>query len=202
MLTSPETRYSAEQVLAHDWVINLAPNSSDSILKLDINNLIQYNKSNKFKRAVLTFIASRLKDEDVLVLKDIFNSLDINNDGTLTFNDIKEGLAILPAGKKLNFSEIYKSIDTNQSGSVNYTEFIAAAMDPNIYLKEDRLYEAFKVFDRDNSGKISFNEIKEILKGEDFEIGNIKNILQEFDSNNDGEIDYNEFIMMMSKFSA
>ena len=48
-------------------------------------------------------------------------------------------------------------IDSNNNGVIDYTEFIAALLDEKIYLTEEKTYEAFKMFDKDNSGKISVN---------------------------------------------
>jgi len=39
-----------------------------------------------------------------------------------------------------NLTKIIKSIDTDGSGTINYTEFIAATLDKSIYLKEEKLY--------------------------------------------------------------
>ena len=36
-------------------------------------------------------------------------------------------------------------------------------MDKNVYLKEEKLYGAFKLFDKDNDGCISIDELKEVL---------------------------------------
>ena len=36
-------------------------------------------------------------------------------------------------------------------------------MEKNIYMKEEKLYMAFKMFDLDGSGKISANELKQVL---------------------------------------
>ena len=42
-------------------------------------------------------------------------------------------------------------------------EFIAATIEDNIDLKEEKLLMAFKMFDVDGSGKISADELKQIL---------------------------------------
>jgi calcium-dependent protein kinase len=36
-------------------------------------------------------------------------------------------------------------------------------MERNVYLKEDKLFMAFKMFDKDGNGKISPQELKEAL---------------------------------------
>ncbi len=196
MLSDPKDRFSAEQVLNHNWVKNCAPNSEGTLLQLNTEALKKYKNFNKLQKAVLTFIASRLKEDEIKNLKEIFSALDKNLDGTLTLDEIKEGLSKVK-DIKINVDEIFACLDTDGSGVVNYTEFIAATIDQKIYLKEERLYEAFKAFDKDNSGKISSEEIKTVLHTNDQK--KVDELVKSFDSNGDGEIDYNEFIAMMSK---
>lgn len=198
MLCDPDKRLTAEEVLSHTWVNNLAPNSQEVLLSLNVDALSNYRNFNKLKKATLTFIASRLKDEEIKNLKDIFTTLDKNQDGTLTVEEVKAGVSQIEGGDSINVDEIFKSIDTDGSGVINYTEFLAATIDQKTYLKEDRLYEAFRAFDKDNSGKISLDEIRHILQ-EGSETDNLQNLISNFDINGDGEIDYNEFISMMSK---
>ena len=71
-------------------------------------------------------------------------------------------------------------------------------MDEKLYLKEQRLFEVFKAIDKDNSGKISKEEIMKLLKMEDDNDKRITKIIEEIDKDRDGEIDYNEFLDMMS----
>ena len=37
--------------------------------------------------------------------------------------------------------------DTDNSGTINYTEFIAATLEQSLFLKEQNLWNAFKMFD-------------------------------------------------------
>lgn len=50
--------------------------------------------------------------------------------------------------------EILNGADADGSGDINYSEFLAATMDEQIYLREDYLKTAFQMFDKDGSGKI------------------------------------------------
>ena len=63
--------------------------------------------------------------------------------------------------------ELMKSADTDGSGEINYTEFLAATMDANVFLREDYLRTAFRMFDKDNSGKIDNEEVIALLQGDD-----------------------------------
>ncbi len=43
-------------------------------------------------------------------------------------------------------------MDTDQSGRIDYTEFLAVTMERSLYLKEEKLYAAFKHFDKNGDG--------------------------------------------------
>jgi Ca2+-binding EF-hand superfamily protein len=40
------------------------------------------------------------------------------------------------------------TLDTNNNGCIDYTEFLAGCMKAKIYLKEERIRDAFEFFDR------------------------------------------------------
>jgi calcium-dependent protein kinase len=66
----------------------------------------------------------------------------------------------------MNSAEIqalWTAMDIDGNGSISYSEFLAATLDRNIYLQEENLWNAFRVFDRDNSGKITADELKQVL---------------------------------------
>ena len=57
-------------------------------------------------------------------------ALDKNKDGTLTLEEMKEGIEELKQSSiDIYIEEIFKSIDTEHSGKIDYTEFLAASMD-------------------------------------------------------------------------
>ena len=200
MLCEPDVRYTAQQVLNHKWVTQLAPNAQKSLQSINIENLKNYTKQNKLKKAVLTFIASRLGENDVKNLKEIFQNLDTNKEGTLTLEEIKTGIGKLKNSElKVDINELFKSMDTDHSGRIDYTEFLAACMDKSIYLREERLLEAFKMLDIDSSGKISKEEIKKSLKLDNVDEASLDKYIKLYDLNGDGEIDYKEFLNMMNK---
>jgi len=66
-------------------------------------------------------------------------------------------------------------------------------------MKEERLAEAFRAFDKDGSGTISMSEIKQVIGANDEEMKKIEENIKSFDYNNDGEIDAEEFVQMMAQ---
>ncbi|MCL4162107.1 UNVERIFIED_CONTAM: hypothetical protein GTU68_042331 [Idotea baltica] len=75
-------------------------------------------------------------------------------------------------------------------------------MEKSMYMKEEKLHNAFKMFDLDGNGKISKNELKQVLGKDDgyknYDDNYWDNMIKEVDINGDGEIDYSEFLEMMS----
>ena len=133
-------------------------------LKLDFKKLKNWKNTQKLKKIALTIIASQLNECEIEELKDLFKELDGDGNGVLSIEEIKTGLK--KSKKKIVTKEVLKtfeSIDTDQSGKIDYTEFLAVCMDKNVYLKEEKLYGAFKLFDKDNDGCISCDELKEVL---------------------------------------
>ena len=197
MLSEPLTRLTAEQVLGHPWLVNqLNKNTKAKEIKINFNTFKTYSGANKLSRAVLTYIASRLTDDEVKKLKDAFQKIDVNGDGMLTLDELKNAISQNPEVHVMNIEQIFKTIDTDNSGVINYTEFLAASIDKRIYLQEDKLRDAFKLFDEDKSGKISKSEISKVLKFKKSGAEMTK-LFEKYDLNGDGEIDFDEFLNMM-----
>jgi calcium-dependent protein kinase len=82
--------------------------------------------------------------------------------------------------------------DVDHSGQIQYTEFLAATLEARGYLEEERIAEAFQSIDRDGSGFIDKDELKEVL-GKSCTEEQIDEIIRTADKNNDGKISYEEF---------
>ena len=195
MCCPPEKRLNAEEVLNESWVKDNTLDSSKNTIPKNINGFKEYARSNKFRKAVLTYIASRLSEKEIKTIKEIFQRIDTDNDGKLTLEEMKK--AFSSGDLKMEFNEdIFKQIDTDKSGKIEYTEFISASLDKNIYMNEQKLRDAFNLFDTDKNGKISASEIERVLK-----LGinskEIEDIMVKNDINKDGEIDFKEFMHMM-----
>lgn len=89
--------------------------------------------------------------------------MDKNGDGVLTIDEIKEGLSGSTEKSYEEVRKVIESIDTDGSGKIDYTEFLAATMEKSLYMKEDKLIQAFRMLDLDNNGKISKSELKSVL---------------------------------------
>lgn len=60
-------------------------------------------------------------------------------------------------------NRIMKTVDADQNGWIDYSEFVMATLNKKNLLSAERLETAFKIFDKDNNGYIDVAEIKEVL---------------------------------------
>jgi len=199
---NPEERITAKDTLNHVWVKNKAPKAShQSLGDAQLASLKSFKAQNKLKKAALLVIAQQLPESEISQLKKIFTTIDVNGDGKLTVAEAIEGVkqaGVSSMPQDLN--DMLKAVDSDGSGIIDYTEFIAACLDRRAYIQEDRMWSAFRVFDSDNSGKISRKELANVVAGgklDDVCKRNVDEIMAEADRNGDGEIDFQEFVAMM-----
>lgn len=197
-----KNRLTSQEVLEHNWVKHNAPNSTEECLKLEFDNILHYMNMNKIKKSVISFITFRLKDEETLELKDIFQSLDQNQDGVLTMEEIREGLKTLRAKKpnmvktaEEDLEKLFDEIDLDKNGLINYSEFVSASVNHKKILRTDSIRDAFRSFDTDQNGKISLQEICDVIKPQtDEDVNYMQELMSKYDKNNDGELDIDEFM--------
>lgn len=59
--------------------------------------------------------------------------------------------------------EMFSKVDVDDSGAIDYSEFVVASMNEKNLLSNNKLQSAFKMFDKDGGGSISTEEIKQVL---------------------------------------
>ncbi len=198
MIAPEKQRYNAKQVLSHPWLTNA--------YKYNLNNLNfdpiffkDYAKSTLIKKIALIFIASRLDENEIVNLKNIFAAFDKHKKGQILYEELKQGLVQLKSNNinEKQIQDLFKNIDVDKNGKIDYTEFLAATLQKQNYLKIERLYEAFCLFDKDNSGKITKDELMKVLKVDKNQEKEIEKIIKEADKDEDGVINYKEFLELM-----
>ena len=118
--------------------------------------------------------------------------------------EVKEGY-LEHYGKIMSDEEVeqmFNAVDIDKSGFIDYSEFVVAAMNESQLTTNDKLQAAFKMFDKDGSGVISPDEIKEVLSfggSNALNKSQIDAIVKQVDENGDGEISFEEFCDMMKK---
>jgi len=123
-------------------------------------------------------------------LEKIFQSMDTDGNGTLDPDEVLVGYEQhfgIPVTKE-QVEEMFKAVDIDQSRSIDFNEFVMATLNESEMVTNEKLKAAFKLFDKDNSGTISPEEIKEVLGIDESNSGTIDKLIAEIDENGDGEI--------------
>lgn len=199
---NPRDRFTAEQALNHEWIKNKAPKAAAVSLEGNfVSNLQGFRSTNKLKKAALHVIATQLSETEIKALREIFSAMDVNGDGSVTVQELRQGIE--KAGLKeipADLQSILEGIDSDGSGQIDYTEFLAATLDKKAYEKEEVLWAAFRVFDANNDGNISKDELEKVLcntNASEDEKKEIAEVLKGNDTDGDGQISFEEFVAMM-----
>lgn len=193
MQPDPDSRLSAEEALAHPWLVaynSSSPPKTESI-QASLEALKQFRATNKLKQAACVFIASQtIGEQEQLKLTAAFKALDTNNDGKLSTGELLLGFKELYPEEeaKEKVAELLKSADVDGSGFVEYSEFLSAGMRLDSDENRQRLEEAFNMFDSDRSGGISIEELKEMLGAYMGSDTDWEQMFQEVDLDHNGEV--------------
>jgi len=194
MLTiDPECRPSAVKVLTHSWFSQdkeLPPLKSKEYFS-NISKIINYSR---LAHAVLAFIVTNIAhndaSEDALRL---FKDLDSNGDGKLTRDELIKGYAkayefMSKEQIEAKVTAILESIDTDNSGTIDFTEYLVAAMRKEMDLSKNKIKAAFEAFDIDGDGEITKQEFMSVIKGITLEDREWVNFIHECDGENTGKV--------------
>lgn len=205
-------RLSAEQALNHPWfkennskLLFHQINNEDIIEKL-IDNIKNYKNISILQKISMNYLVHNYPQmKDVINAAKLFNRIDENDDCKISEKELFEGLKIKynTIVKKEDVANIFKNIDINNNGYIDYEEFVSAAVNKKKFMNKEVLMFAFKLFDRNNSGEISFDEIEKMFNESVLDSKkvheSIQKIVKEVDLNIDGTINFEEFIIVMRK---
>ena len=205
-------RFTAEQALNHPWFkenksqeLYNKINDSETMKNL-ILNLKSYKRTSVIQETALAYLVHHFPQiKDVINSCKLFNQMDKSGDGKITKAELLKGLSERYKSKTLeqDVDAIYKNLDMDNNGYIGYEEFVRAAVSKEYFIKDNVLRFAFRYFDKDDSGEITFDEIENLFtqsipdKSKVHET--LKSIIQEVDRNNDDKITFEEFSVVMKK---
>jgi calmodulin len=142
-----------------------------------------------------------LSENKLVECREIFDFFDHDKDGQITVKELGDLLRAL--GENPSQDELQKmilEIDEDKSGKIDFKEFLELYSrkieDPDT---EEDLFEGFKLFDKDGSGKISPKELKTLLIEllPNISEEEAEEIIRDADTNDDGDIDFREFVKII-----
>ncbi|KAJ6765595.1 SERINE/THREONINE-PROTEIN KINASE [Salix purpurea] len=196
-------RLTAHEVLCHPWINENGVAPDRSLDPAVLSRLKQFSAMNKLKKMALRVIAESLSEEEIAGLKEMFQAMDTDNSGAITFDELKAGLRGYGSTlKDIEIRDLMDAADVDNSGTIDYGEFVAATVHLNKLEREEHLVAAFQYFDKDGSGYITVDELQQACAEHNMTDVLLEDIIKEVDQDNDGRIDYGEFVAMMQKGNA
>lgn len=133
-------------------------------------------------------------------LKQVFKFFDANGDGKISPLELSEVLLSLGHEKSMAGKEaqgMVREMDCDGDGFVDLDEFM------NVMAETDHevLMDAFCIFDTDNNGFISAEELHRVLSSlgcDNCSLSECRRMVHGVDKNGDGFVDFEEFKLMMA----
>uniref|UniRef100_A0A0B7BTF9 EF-hand domain-containing protein n=1 Tax=Arion vulgaris TaxID=1028688 RepID=A0A0B7BTF9_9EUPU len=163
-----------------------------------------------FKKAVCpgrkkTNPKPELTEEQKQEIREAFDLFDADCTGTIDAKELKVAMRALGfEPKKEEIKKLIAEIDRECSGTIDFNDFLTL-MTHKMSEKDSReeILKAFRLFDDDETGKISFCNLKRVSKelGENMTDEELQEMIDEADRDGDGEINQEEFLRIMKKTS-
>ena len=198
----PEERPTAEEALNNKWLISMINHGNNKLSEYIITNLIKFRTTLGLQKATVSFLANQISiNEEIKTLKEEFDKIDVNKDGEISKDELVKCLeSIYPRQEAiLRANAIFKEIDFNNDGSINFSEFLTVNIQKEKLLNEETLDKAFRMFDLDGNGYITIDELKKTMPLEITTKAGWRNLVSEVDKDGDYQISFNEFKEMMEK---
>ncbi|GAN06810.1 calmodulin [Mucor ambiguus] len=147
-------------------------------------------------------MSDQLNDQQISEYRELFALIDKNGDGAIDAEEL--GQAMRSLGQNHTNEELknlINDVDSDNNGRIDFNEFliIVSRMKGNDETEND-LLEAFKIFDEDQDGNITQDEIRSVMSslGRRWTSQELDVLIGKADTDGDGKINYKEFVKMMS----
>lgn len=143
-------------------------------------------------------VDTHITEEQISLWTKTFSMFDRDGSGSIDAEEFRGVFEVM--GMRIRDEELglmMQDLDKNNDGAIDLEEFISAMRSKYKDLDlEENVKTAFDVFDTDDSGSLSFEEMSDVLMnlGQDMTHQKIRNIMELADVDGDGEIDIDEFM--------
>lgn len=145
-----------------------------------------------------------LSIDDIYAFKEVFNEYDRDQSGTISRDELVGILNDLGSStEEDDIDKMMASVDFDGSGKIDFKEFclaMAQQADENSQLDSLEVEVAFRLFDRDSSGRVDKIELREVFLylGENLTEAEFSEMWRLADRNISGDLDYEEFKRIMN----
>mmetsp|Transcript_234 Transcript_234/g.592 ORF Transcript_234/g.592 Transcript_234/m.592 type:complete len:509 (+) Transcript_234:115-1641(+) len=160
IVLDPHERYNAGQALDHPWfeevrIMREKKNDLGDEVKRSVKRALSaYKSSCMMKKMALFAVAQKSTVSEVEDMRKIFQTYDVEQDGAISLDEFRKAM------KAFNYTEeevisVFRGLDIDNSGVIQYTEFLAGTLAATSKLGEKKLQESFQTFDQNKTGYIT-----------------------------------------------
>ncbi|OMO63236.1 Calcium-binding EF-hand [Corchorus olitorius] len=138
---------------------------------------------------------------DLNELRKVFDKFDSNKDGKISRMEYKAILRGLVQGNMIrDVPRIFRVADFDGDGFINFKDFVEVHKRSG-GVKTMDIQSAFRAFDQNCDGKISAEEVMEMLRrlGESCTFEDCRKMVRAVDTDGDGMVNMDEFMTMMTR---
>lgn len=203
LTVNPAKRSSAATALKAEWFsMDTVPGGDGPAqMRASVNtknrmagNLKAFRDLDKLQRSAMMAVTFGLTSEQLQKLNQAFADADTNKDGVISMGEFK---AMMQKEHMYDTDEVksmFDAVDMDSEGTLQYSEFISAALTEQKLNHDDEVEAAFHRLDLDESGQIDKADLKRMLVGMDEAA--IDRLIDEAEAKSaikDGKIDLEEF---------
>lgn len=156
-----EKRPDASQCLDHPWF--KIWDEEPPPLSVGVSQCLEaFSRQSELKKAIFLLMARECEVPALLELRALFTHFDVKNQGRLEARDLREVFSRCNLGP-VSSERVLHALDRNGSGSVCWTEFLAAALCVSLPRNPALVDGTFAFFDDDHDGKISSKDFLRVL---------------------------------------
>ncbi|VDD75694.1 unnamed protein product [Mesocestoides corti] len=145
----------------------------------------------------------RINAMETQEIQEAFDLFDVEKTGFIDTKDLKVAMRALGfEPKKEEIKKLTSEYDPEGKGVISFPDFLRM-MSLKMQDKDAReeVLKAFRLFDDDETGAISFKNLKRVAKelGENLTDEELQEMIDEADRDGDGEVNESEFLRIMKK---
>lgn len=196
---SPKQRIKMEDALADPWVTG--KESSDKKIDSDVIKVLkQFNQQSKLKKAITKTLAGHMGSEPKEKIKEHFNRLDKDGNGSLDKDELSLLLMDMGISKAMAVEEAEKiimSVDDDGSKKIEFDEFAQVWQRKLLTVNDSYIHAVFTVLDADGDGQVSAEELAKVI--EEDQMDKVKAMIEEVDKDGNGQLSFEEFKLAMKE---
>mmetsp|Transcript_22274 Transcript_22274/g.66860 ORF Transcript_22274/g.66860 Transcript_22274/m.66860 type:complete len:530 (-) Transcript_22274:48-1637(-) len=211
----PAKRPTAEAARKHRWIVSnrggaaaapAAPRPADPhVLAAVARRMGRFVAMGKLKRLALNLLSHELSGPELKELRRVFEQIDRDRSGKISTAELRDALRPHLAHREQSggfdakdrdaADELMRAVDVSGDEEIDYSEFMAATMQRQLYLREENIRKVFAHLDLDETGEITVANLVQITGSEKHAM----ELLGEADLDDSKTISYDEFKHLMKQ---